>query len=102
MLHSSPGYDCVCNVLGAPVVSLLPRPIVRRLEQHPTLLNLQRIGAWAIFNLLDGQPRPTIEIATVSMVRRILHQIDLVDHLTREDSLKHTPSYEAVYNRLSE
>ncbi|CAM9262705.1 unnamed protein product [Ascophyllum nodosum] len=43
-------------------------PIVRRLEQHPTMLNLQRIGAWAILNLLDGQPRPAVEVATVSTV----------------------------------
>ena len=44
------------------------RPLVRCLEQHPSLLSLQRIGAWSLFNLFDGQPRPTVDVATVSMV----------------------------------
>lgn len=41
---------------------------MRCLEQHQTLLSLQRIGAWSLFNLLDGQPRPTVDVATVNMV----------------------------------
>ncbi len=51
--------------------SILPRPLVRCLEQHPNLLSLQRIGAWSLFNLLDGQPRPTVDVATVNMVNTV-------------------------------
>ena len=43
---------------------------MRCLEQHPSLLSLQRIGAWSLFNLLDGQPRPTVDVPTVNTVRQ--------------------------------
>ncbi|CAM9140267.1 unnamed protein product, partial [Hapterophycus canaliculatus] len=50
-------------------------PLVRCLEQHSTLLSLQRIGAWSLFNLLDGQPRPTIDVATVNMVMPAINRL---------------------------
>ncbi|CBN80104.1 conserved unknown protein [Ectocarpus siliculosus] len=50
-------------------------PLVRCLEQHQTLLSLQRIGAWSLFNLLDGQPRPTVDVATVNMVMPAINRL---------------------------
>lgn len=51
---------------------IFPRPLVRCMEQHPSLLSLQRIGAWSLCNLCDGQPRPTVDVATVDTVSIIL------------------------------
>ncbi|CAM9762055.1 unnamed protein product, partial [Ectocarpus sp. 8 AP-2014] len=50
-------------------------PLVRCLEQHQNLLSLQRIGAWSLFNLLDGQPRPTVDVATVNMVMPAINRL---------------------------
>ena len=64
--------DTPSTFVGTLVCSTSLRPLVRCLEQHPSLLSLQRIGAWSLFNLFDGQPRPTVDVPTVSMVSVIM------------------------------
>ncbi|CAM9933922.1 unnamed protein product, partial [Discosporangium mesarthrocarpum] len=52
-------------------------PLVRCLQQHPTLVSLQRIGAWSLCNLFDGQPRPTVDVPMVMpAINRLLKSQD--------------------------
>ena len=51
--------------------------LVSCLEKHPKNVSLQRIGSWTISNLVDGQPRPTINVDKVlPTLRRLLNSAD--------------------------
>jgi len=51
--------------------------LVSCLEKYPKCVSLQRIGSWTISNLVDGQPRPTINVDKVlPTMRRLLNSAD--------------------------
>jgi len=61
------------SILAAGVLPSL----VSCLEKHPKNIPLQRIGSWTLSNLVDGQPRPTINVDRVlPTLRRLLNNAD--------------------------
>eukprot|EP00602_Paraphysomonas_sp_CaronLab_P002860 CAMPEP_0185028398 /NCGR_PEP_ID=MMETSP1103-20130426/14054_1 /TAXON_ID=36769 /ORGANISM="Paraphysomonas bandaiensis, Strain Caron Lab Isolate" /LENGTH=1026 /DNA_ID=CAMNT_0027562797 /DNA_START=160 /DNA_END=3237 /DNA_ORIENTATION=- len=52
-------------------------PLVECLSEHPNSQPLMKIGAWALSNICDGQPRRLVDISNLApLLATMLHQTD--------------------------